>query len=58
MDVQYYSCVYVFNIVYLVILSMVMCNAVYVLLCTYDVVYMVFCVYYICSTGIDGAISL
>lgn len=43
LDVKCYCCVYVMHVVYSLILPMVMCNVLYVVFCTYDVV----CVLYI-----------
>jgi len=58
LDVQCYCCVYVVHVVYSVIVPMVMCNVVYVVLCTYDVVCKlhIWCCVYITYVvlGIDG----
>ena len=47
LDVQYYCCVYVVHVVYSVIVPMVMCNVVYVVLCTYDVVRLLYIWHYV-----------
>jgi len=62
LHVQCYYCVYVVHVVYSVIVPMVMCSGVYVVLCTYDVVCLLYiwCCVYITNVvlGIDGAMYM